>query len=83
MTYEQRLIDILAAVIEVEPQQLSTTKTFGEQGVDSLIGLRFARKIEELTGNEVDLEWLFDHPTIEQLAVFLEQEFGKLDAFQS
>ncbi|MFC3377479.1 acyl carrier protein [Rugamonas sp. CCM 8940] len=70
---EQGLRDVLAQLIEVDPQQLSVTVNLSEQGVDSLLGLRFARKIEDLTGSPVELEWLFDYPTIRQLAGFLEQ----------
>lgn len=73
MLMEQRLKEILGQLLEVDPLQLPVDADMGEQGVDSLIGLRFARKIEELTGSEVELEWLLDHPTIAQLARFLEQ----------
>jgi acyl carrier protein len=68
---EERLRATLATLMDVEPDQLSVDTDLGEQGVDSLIGLRFARGIEELLGREIELEWLFDHPSIAQLASFL------------
>lgn len=79
---EQQLTEILAKLIDVEPGLLAPTANLGEQGVDSLIGLRFARKIEELSGAPVELEWLFDHPTIRELAGFLEQR-GAAGALQA
>lgn len=45
---------------------------FDALGLDSLTSLRFARKAQDALGVEIDLEWLFDHPTIADLACFLE-----------
>ena len=73
---ELRLRDTLAELMEVDACKVSVTKTFGEQGVDSVIGLRFVRKLEDLLGASVELEWLFDHPTIRQLSGFLDQQKG-------
>lgn len=69
---ERRLRDELAALLDIAPEHLSTTTPFDELGVDSLIGLRFARKLEDISGVEVDFEWLYDYPTLAQLARFLE-----------
>ncbi|MEB1529287.1 acyl carrier protein [Xanthomonas sp. WHRI 7945] len=74
------LKDALSELMEVDVAQISATRTFAEQGVDSLIGLRLTRKLEESLGLEVDLEWLFDHPSIRELAQFLDSHFGVLDA---
>ena len=63
---------ILAELMGISPQQISTTATFFELGMDSFIGLRFAKKINELLDIEIELEWVFDYPTIQQLAQFLE-----------
>ena len=70
--FEPRLLELLAQVMGTDPNSVSATVDLADQGVDSLTGLRFARKIEDLTGSEVKLEWLFDNPTLEQLAAFLE-----------
>jgi acyl carrier protein len=76
---EQQLRDALAQVMEIDAGELSLTMTFAEQGVDSLIGLRLARAIEELCGMEIQLEWLFDYPTIRQLSQFLDKQCGSID----
>ncbi|MBB5885487.1 acyl carrier protein [Xanthomonas sp. LMG 8992] len=77
------LKEALSEVLEVDAAQISATRTFAEQGVDSLIGLRLTRKLEDALGVEVDLEWLFDHPSIHALAQFLDSRFGALDATPS
>jgi aryl carrier-like protein len=74
---EQELRGVLADLLQVAPEQIAGGRTLSELGVDSLVGLRFARKIQEATGAEFDLEWLFDHPTIEQLAAFLAASAGR------
>ncbi|UZS66442.1 acyl carrier protein [Pseudomonas syringae] len=68
---ESRLRDELAALLCIEPTQLSITAKFDELGVDSLIGLRFSRKVHDLTNIEIDIESVFDYPTLAQLAAFL------------
>lgn len=73
MNYEQALRDALAALMEIEPAALALDQRLDEQGVDSLVGLRFARKVEDLIGAPVDLEWIYDYPTIAALAAHLGQ----------
>jgi acyl carrier protein len=77
---EQHLRSALAQVMEVDVQKISLTDTFAEQGVDSFIGLRFARKIQDLCGIEIELEWLFDHPTLRDLSLFLIQQSRNVEA---
>ena len=77
--WEQCLSQALAEVLEGETRELSTT-SFAELGLDSLSGLRFMRKVEDLTGVGMELEWLFDYPTLGQLAQFLQERFGILAA---
>lgn len=76
--YEQYLHTALAELMAIDPAQLSLTTPLTEQGVDSLIGLRLARKIQDLIGDEVEveLEWIFDYPSIAELAQFLTTRFG-------
>ena len=72
MNIETRMLQTLADLLGVDVQQISPTMNFGELGLDSLLGLRFARKIGELTNVETDLEWIFDYPTVRELSGFLE-----------
>lgn len=75
---ETWLIVALAEVLEVDPSQISVTQTFAEIGVDSLLGLRLTRKLEDQLGTEVELEWIFDNPSVRELSWFLDQRFGEL-----
>lgn len=77
---ERWLRDVLAELMEVDASQISSEQSFSEQGVDSLVGLRLTRKLEDQLGVEVELEWLFDHPSIQALARFLDERFGEIDA---
>jgi acyl carrier protein len=77
---ETRMLQTLADLLGVDVQQISSTMHFGELGLDSLLGLRFARKIGELTNVEIDLEWIFDYPTVRDLSGFLEHQAVSLAA---
>ena len=81
--HEQWLRDALSELMEVDRSQICVTQPFAEQVVDSLIGLRLTRKLEELLGVEVELEWLFDNPSIRELSQFLGERFGELESSQS
>ena len=74
--FAQHLTHFLADVLETEARLVAPDLTFQEQGMDSLNGMRFARKIQDLLGREIDLECLFDYPTITQLASFLDGDTG-------
>lgn len=76
---ERWLRDVLAELMEIDASQISLDQSFSEQGVDSLTGLRLTRKLEDQLGVEVELEWLFDHPSIQELARFLDERFGEID----
>jgi acyl carrier protein len=72
---ERQLRDALAEVMGLRKTKMSIAVTFAEQGVDSLMGLRFVRKLHDMWGVEIELEWLFDYPTIKQLSSFLDERF--------
>lgn len=77
---ERWLRDVLAELMEIDVSQISSDQPFSELGLDSLTGLRMTRKLEDQLGVEVELEWLFDHPSIQALARFLDERFGEIDA---
>jgi acyl carrier protein len=68
MIREHDVLRILAEVLGVQEREIYPTATFSEMGMDSLLGLRFARKLQDALGMEVEPEWLFDYPTVEQLS---------------
>jgi acyl carrier protein len=78
--HDEWLRTVLSELMQVDASQISSTQSFADQGMDSLVGLRLTRKLEDLLGVEVELEWLFDNPTIQDLSRFLDERFGALDA---
>ena len=76
MPTEQALREALAALLEQDPADVDPTALLSDLGVDSLIGLRLIRKIHDLTGRQIELEWLYDYPTIQHLAAFLDAPAG-------
>jgi acyl carrier protein len=77
---EQFLRNALAELLQVDQNELSPTTPFAELGVDSLLGLRLTREIQDQLQADVELEWLLDNPSIRELAEFLDAKFGGLDA---
>lgn len=71
---QRHLVAALAEVMEIPPTQVSLSKSFTEQGLDSLTALRLARKIHDRTAIEMELEWFLDYPTILELERFLGEQ---------
>lgn len=76
---EQWMQEALSRLLDVDPSQIVPTQSFAEIGVDSLIGLRFAREIQDEFGFELELEWLYDNPSIRELSGFIDERFGVAD----
>lgn len=74
------LRDAVAELLQVDASEVAVTQSFAELGMDSVAGLRLTRRLQDLLEEEVELEWLFDHPTIRELAVFLDAHFGEFNA---
>ncbi len=70
-SYQHILRHCVADVLGIAPEQVSLDATLADQGIDSLLGLRFAGKAQQALGIEIDIEWLFDYPSIAELAAFL------------
>jgi acyl carrier protein len=78
--WEQCLRQALGDVLETDAHLLTGAMTFSDLGLDSLTGLRFMRQVQDIAGVEIELEWMFDYPTTQRLAEFLNQRFGSLEA---
>lgn len=71
-TSEERLLQLLREAMKGEATQVTSMTGFAELGLDSLAGLRFVRKAQDSLGMDIELEWLFDHPNVAELAKFLD-----------
>ncbi len=72
--YQRSLRNILANLLEMPAEEIALDQNLAEQGLDSLLGLRLTRHIKDELGIEVELESLFDYPSINELAAFLETQ---------
>jgi len=77
--WERELTRILSDTLQSRAAAIAPTQGFSDLGMDSMLGLRFVRRIEDELGFEIELEWLFDYPSVGELSRFLEQQFGALD----
>ena len=76
---EQWMQEALSRLLDVDPSKIAPTQSFAEIGVDSLIGLRFARQLQDEFGLELELEWLYDNPSVRELSAFIDERFGAAD----
>ena len=67
------LRDALAKLLNIEPNEISSTTAFDELGIDSLTGLRLTRELQDSLKMEIELEWIYDYPTIGQFSRFIQQ----------
>lgn len=70
--FERSLVDIVSTLTGLERDAISPNDTFDQQGIDSLLALRLMREVRERTGVELELEDLFDHPSIHRLAGYVQ-----------
>lgn len=71
---EERLCELLAEICEVPVAEVSPTLPLAELGVDSLVALRFARQIHDEIGVEIELEWIYEYPTMRELTQLLREK---------
>jgi thioesterase domain-containing protein/acyl carrier protein len=69
---EEQLALIWEDVLNVKP--ISMTDNFFELGGHSFLAVRLVARIEKESGKHIALANLFQHPTIEQLATFIEKQ---------
>jgi acyl carrier protein len=65
---ERALRDTLASFLSIDPGSLTASTNLFELGIDSLLGLRLIRKLNETLDLDLELDSLFDHPTLGELA---------------
>jgi amino acid adenylation domain-containing protein len=78
---EQRIAEIWQQELEIE--RVGTSDNFFSLGGHSLLGMRIIAKISESCGQSIPLKYLFQFPTIAQLASQLLSEFPALNSQSS
>ena len=71
---ETQLVTIWEDLLNVKP--IGVTDNYFELGGQSLLAMRLFAQINEITGQKLPLTTLFESPTIEQLAVALENKMA-------
>jgi aspartate racemase len=69
---ERQIVQIWEKVLNVRP--IGVTSNFFELGGYSLLAVRVMRQVEKVFNKKVRVTALFQHPTVEQLARFLNEE---------
>jgi acyl carrier protein len=68
----------LASVIGVASgEEIDRTRKLATMGVDSLLAVDLRNRLEASLGKKLPASLLFDHPTIEDLALHLSRELDK------
>jgi acyl carrier protein len=71
-TTENYLLNALASLMNVQGTDLCAVTPLDQQGVDSFVGLRFAKKIEKELGVSISLKSIFDSPNLRDIAVAID-----------
>ena len=65
---EEALVEIWAEVLDIDPQQISITDNFFSLGGHSLQASQVSTRIQAMRNYKLPLRWLFETPTIAELA---------------
>ncbi|WP_166923294.1 SDR family NAD(P)-dependent oxidoreductase [Flavobacterium poyangense] len=68
---EGELKNILAALLYLESEEVSTTDTFVSLGLDSILGIEFVKKINKEFGIQCATSLLYSYPTVSDLHAYL------------
>jgi thioester reductase-like protein len=67
------IVESLATALKRPVDTVSETASFASMGVDSLIAAELAAAVEDATGIAVDAAAIYEHPSVDELAAFLEE----------
>ena len=73
------IIDYVANLLEIDPEDIDTTIPFDRYGLDSSAAVGLTGDLEDWLGLEIDPTLLYDYPTIESLAGHLGSELNLED----
>jgi len=75
---QEWLINYLADVLDMEPDDIATTTPFSRYGMDSSATIILTGDLMEWLGCEIDSDDVYQYPTVQSLARFLaETRFGE------
>ncbi|KHL52120.1 amino acid adenylation protein, partial [Xanthomonas cannabis pv. cannabis] len=65
------LVERLAAVLRIAPDEVDAQKSFADQGVDSIIGVQLVNQLNKRLGLRIPTTVIFDHNTVDRLVAHL------------
>src|SRR5262249_31307941 len=77
----RQLKTVLATILRIETSIIEDDKPFMEFGLDSFLGVEMILAINKKYGTELSNIKLFDHPTVSEFSLYLEQEIKKLPGY--
>ncbi|MCP5006113.1 MAG: hypothetical protein GY941_19565, partial [Planctomycetes bacterium] len=77
-TLQKTLKLSLAKALYMKESEIDKEKPFIEMGLDSIVGVEWIKAINQEYRTSVSATKVYDYPTIEKFALFLEQEIKKL-----
>ncbi|WP_324254005.1 acyl carrier protein [Paenibacillus sp. 1001270B_150601_E10] len=73
----EQLAASLADALYLSTEHLDTEAKFIDLGLDSIVGIEWLRAINRAYGMDITIAKLYDHPTLSELAKYLESQLGQ------
>jgi len=67
------LVNYIAEIVQMEPEQIDPTMPFERYGIDSEDGVILSGDLEDWLGYDIDPTIIFDYPTPESLVEYIEK----------
>jgi amino acid adenylation domain-containing protein len=73
---EAAIASVVAELLDVDVEQLGIDQNFFLLGGHSMLGAQLIVRVEDLFGVEISLRYLFDHPTLAEIATEVERQMA-------
>ncbi|HZX67797.1 MAG TPA: type I polyketide synthase, partial [Candidatus Elarobacter sp.] len=70
------VVDQLASVLRLQPEQIVGTKAFRALGLDSLMGLELRNRLERSLELKLSASVIWNYPTVDQVCAYLAGQLG-------
>lgn len=72
---ETTIVSSLETILKVSKQEIQTTESFVDYGLDSILGLSFVEQINELLGITLNPTCIFDYSSVERLSAHILSDY--------
>jgi acyl carrier protein len=73
---ETAIASVMAELLDVDVGELGIDQNFFLLGGHSMLGAQLIVRLEDLFGVEISLRYLFDHPTLAEIAAEVERQMA-------